>query len=177
MVCFGCIGIVGMVVNLLIYNPLIAIAGVTLASAIANVLSNAGNYVLNNFWTFHDRRRTGLRFVSGYGSYFLCSSLAMVGTVVMVWAANHFLTPVLFHSATLPKSGLGRLAANGYQAVAVAVGALLSFKLNLNVTWGRDADEPEITELKLQDHSQPTPDRLVRPAATPTRWPRAYPES
>ena len=164
-----------MAVNLLTYNPLIAAAGVTLASAIANVVSNAGNYVLNNFWTFHDKRRTGLRFVSGYGSYFLCSALAMIGTVVLVALANHYITPILFHTARLPKSGWGRLAANAYQAGAVLVGALLSFKLNLTVTWGRDAGEPELTELKLQDHSKgPAP---VRPASTATRWPRVYPEA
>jgi putative flippase GtrA len=166
-----------MVVNLLIYNPLIAAAGVTLASAIANVASNAGNYVFNNFWTFHDRRRTGLRFLSGYGSYFLCSSLAMVGTVVMVWLANHYFTPIFFHTARLPKTGLGRLTANGYQAVAVGAGALLSFKLNVTTTWGRDAHEPEITELKLVDHSKPA-ERPVRPTpAASARWPRAYPEA
>lgn len=155
MMCFGCVGLVGMAVNLIAYNPLIAVAGVTLASAIANVISNANNYVLNNFWTFHDKRRTGLRFLSGYGSYFLCSSLAMVGTVAMVWVANHYFTPVLFHTARLPKSGWGRLAANGYQSGAVLIGSLLSFKLNLTVTWGRDAGEPELTELKLQDLSKP----------------------
>lgn len=175
MMCFGCVGLIGMAVNLVTYNLLIAAAGVTLASAIANVVSNAGNYVFNNFWTFHDRRRTGLRFISGYGSYFLCSSLAMVGTVTLVWVANHYLTPVLFHTSRLPKSGWGRLAANGYQAGAVLIGSLLSFKLNLNVTWGRDAGEPELTELKLQDLSKP-PTGQIRPAR-PARWPRAYPGS
>ena len=176
-VCFGCVGLVGMVVNLLIYNPLIAAAGVTLASAIANVASNASNYVFNNFWTFHDRRRTGLRFLSGYGSYFLCSSLAMVGTVVMVWLANHYFTPIFFHTARLPKTGLGRLTANGYQAVAVGAGALLSFKLNVTTTWGRDAHEPEITELKLVDHSKPVERPTRSTPAASARWPRAYPEA
>jgi putative flippase GtrA len=179
-VCFGCVGAVGMGVNLLAYNPLIAVAGVTVASAVANVVSNAGNYVLNNFWTFHDRRRTGLRFVSGYASYFLCSSLAMVATVVIVWFANHHLTPLLFHTARLPRTTAGRLAANGYQAGAVLLGSLLSFKLNLNVTWGRDAGEPELTELKLQEAAKPSEapapanSKRLRPAAP--QWPRAYPE-
>ncbi|MBV8206787.1 MAG: GtrA family protein [Acidobacteria bacterium] len=174
-VCFTCVGALGMAVNLLIYNPLFAMAGVTLASAVANVAANAFNYVLNNFWTFHDRRRRGLRFVSGYGSYFLCSSLAMAGTVVMVWAANHYLTPFLFQTPMLPKSGLGRLAANGYQAGAVLLGAALSFKLNMNVTWGRDADEPEITELKLHEPGKPGVEPAVRKA--PAHWPRPYHEA
>lgn len=162
MVCFGCVGLVGMAVNLAIYNILIAKVGrsgdldfLALASAIAVVVSNAGNYVFNNFWTFHDRRRTGLRFVSGYGSYFLCSALAMAGTVILVSVSNHYLTPLLFHARNLPNNRWGYLTANGYQAGAVLVGSLLSFKLNLNVTWGRDADEPELTELKLHEHARP----------------------
>lgn len=183
MVCFGCVGLFGMAVNLGVYNALIAKGGrsgdlqfVALASAIAVVVSNAGNYVVNNFWTFHDKRRTGLRFLSGYGSYFLCSFLAMAGTVILVSLATRYLTPILFHTRSIPNNRWGYLAANGYQASAVLVGSLLSFKLNLNMTWGRDADEPEITELKLHEHGKPA-ERHVVPAHAPVLRPRAYPKA
>jgi dolichol-phosphate mannosyltransferase len=93
---FGLVGGLGLVVHLAILwlclNPL----GLTfeLSQAMATGVAMIGNFTLNNWLTYHDRRLTGWKFVRGLVSFALiCSfgALANVGIASLLFTQQHSL--------------------------------------------------------------------------------------
>ena len=73
----GCIGIVANLATMALFVTLSSQRG-WVPSAIANVVSTVGNFILHNVWTFSDRAHRGIHMVRGF-IYFAIMSAAGIG--------------------------------------------------------------------------------------------------
>jgi putative flippase GtrA len=81
---FLVVGGLGVVVNLLVMALLIEVGYLRdwRASAIASAVAALHNYLLNNHWTFSDRRRNGRALLNGAFLYFPMSAVGIAITTV-----------------------------------------------------------------------------------------------
>jgi putative flippase GtrA len=100
-------------------------------SAIANIVSTMGNFVLHNLWTFSDRQHQGLRLVRGFLSFALMSVLGIAVTTTAYVGFTRVAANV-----TITNSHSGSLAiVLPCQFAAILFGASLSYALNRAYTW------------------------------------------
>jgi len=126
----GCIGIVANLATMALFVTLTSQRG-WVPSAIANVVSTVGNFILHNVWTFSDRAHRGIHMVRGF-LYFAAMSAAGIGVSTLSYVGFTRLATHL----TLTKShtgGLGIVLA--CQFVAILIGASVSYLLNREFTW------------------------------------------
>ncbi len=108
-------------------------------SAIANIIATLSNYLLNNHWTFQDRRRTGVALTTGAFLYMLTSAAGIAFTT----ASYGFLTKIHFRGG--PMTSYIQLM--GMQLIAVLAGAYFNYFIHTSFTWresvpvGRDRSE------------------------------------
>lgn len=130
---FALVGSSGTVVNLAALTLLVrtTTARGWMASAIASLIANASNYVLNNFWTFSERYHRGLRLIRGYASYLVMSSVGLaITTVLYAFLARNFGQISLWRG---DRNGLsGSLLC---QVIAILLGGYFNYVLNKKVTW------------------------------------------
>jgi len=115
-------------------------------SALAGLVANFQNYLLNNSWTFADRSHKGFRKLEGYFSYLLVSA-AGLGVATGIYAG---LARALAHTFLLQTgSGApGVLTRLGCQLVGVFAGIWTNFALNKVLPW------PEFVRLNLAPGKQ-----------------------
>jgi dolichol-phosphate mannosyltransferase len=110
-------------------------------SALASLVANFQNYILNNSWTYADRSHKGFRKLQGYLSYLLVSA-AGLGVATGLYAG---LVRTLAHTSFLqPGNGAQIIFAQlGCQLVAVLAGIWTNFELNKVLPW------PEFVRINL----------------------------
>jgi len=140
---FGLVGGLGIVVNLAGMVLAILLIGWKdwRASYFATSLAILHNYVLNNLWTFRERKRTGRSFFTGYLLY---STISLVGLAVT--SVVYELLTRAWASRLQPYRGghpLPILSLLLCQFVAILSGVLLNFLLNKNITWRPDQSSSE----------------------------------
>ena len=82
-VAFATIGTMGVCLHLLIVTAAYRIVGTAFATAqmIGTVLTMMFNYTLNNMLTYRDRRRHGLKWLTGLASFLVACSIGMVANI------------------------------------------------------------------------------------------------
>jgi putative flippase GtrA len=127
------VGCAGIAVNLGTMAILLAVSSRRgwVPSAIANVVSTVCNFYLHNLWTFADRQHQGSQLVRGFVFFALMSSVGIgvtTGTyVVFIQIASHL---------TITKSHIsGLVIPLACQALAIPLGAVVSYVLNKEFTW------------------------------------------
>ena len=103
------------------------------ASAVASILANIHNYVLNNAWSFADRTHRGFRILKGYVSYLSMSAIGLGVTTVayagLAWSLTQLST---VQNGTQGFASLPRLFC---QFIAVTLGVCFNYELNKFITW------------------------------------------
>lgn len=131
---FLVVGGIGVVVNLVVMALLIQVGYSRdwRASAIASTVAALHNYLLNNRWTFSDRRRNGRALFNGAFLYFPMSAVGIAVTTV----AYSILSQARFRN----NFGTSSLYLLGAQLVSILFGTYLNYNLNKFFTWrlGRD---------------------------------------
>jgi putative flippase GtrA len=132
---FLVVGGIGVVVNLLVMALLIQVGYSRdwRASAIASAVAALHNYLLNNHWTFSDRRRKGRALLNGA---FLYLPMAAVGISVTTLSYS-ILTQARFRNNFGPSS----FYLLGAQLVSILFGTYLNYTLNKVFTWRLGRDE------------------------------------
>ncbi len=80
---FAMIGGLGLVVHLAVLGLVLNLAGVgfTVAQSVATVIAMTSNFLLNNWFTYRDRRLHGWRLLGGLLSFYVVCSIGAVGNV------------------------------------------------------------------------------------------------
>jgi putative flippase GtrA len=126
----GCIGIVANLATMALFVTLSSQRG-WVPSAIANIVSTVGNFILHNVWTFSDRAHRGIHMVRGF-IYFAIMSAAGIGISTLSYVGFTRLATHL----TLTKSHAGSLGVVlACQFVAILIGASVGYLLNREFTW------------------------------------------
>lgn len=131
---FGLVGSFGVLVNLVLTALLLRFSALQdwRASAIASLLANLNNYVLNNHWTFADRVHRGSVLIRGYSSY-LATSLLGLGVTTGVYASLTWALPMIY---SFQNSGVYNfLARISCQLIAILFGMFFNYKLSKAVIW------------------------------------------
>jgi dolichol-phosphate mannosyltransferase len=117
---FLLVGLSGLVVHFAVLLPALAL-GVSFskAQACAALTAITSNFLLNNWLTFHDRRLSGRRLLSGYLWYLAISSVGLVANVAVATLAFEKLR------------GMAVLAA----LAGIAVDTVWKFVLSSRVVW------------------------------------------
>jgi putative flippase GtrA len=132
---FLVVGGIGVVVNLLVMALLIQVGYSRdwRASAIASAVAALHNYLLNNHWTFSDRRRNGRALVNGA---FLYLPMAAVGIAVTTVSYS-----ILTQARFLNDFATSSFYLLGAQLVSILFGTYLNYNLNRVFTWRLGRDE------------------------------------
>ena len=85
LVMFGAVGATGVVVHLVTLRIALTVFGFAASQAIATVVAIISNFIINNVFTYRDRRLRGLKFFTGLLSFF---AICGVGAVANVGIAN-----------------------------------------------------------------------------------------
>jgi dolichol-phosphate mannosyltransferase len=120
-VAFALVGGAGVVVHMIVVGTLLTGFGVgfTASQATASVVAMVSNYTLNNVLTYRDRRRTGVRWVTGLLSFVIACSVGAVANVGV--AAYLFGQQARWFSAAL---------------AGILVGAVWNYAVTTIYTWG-----------------------------------------
>jgi dolichol-phosphate mannosyltransferase len=132
---FAVVGGIGVFTNLAVMALLLRLASSKgwQASAIASLVANAQNYILNNIWTFADHSHKGFRRLKGYLSYLIMSAAGLVVTTGSYAGLVWFLSRAsLLDSGPSASGSVLRLAC---QFVAVLSGMCFNYELNKTFTW------------------------------------------
>jgi len=134
---FGLVGASGTIVNLGAFLALARLMGAHnwRISALATVLANLTNYLLNNLWTFVDRKHRGWEIVRGYLSYLSLSLVGMLASTV-TFATLGFAFRDFLQSLRSATEIYGITMA--FQLAAIAVGMVFNYELNKKFTWNDD---------------------------------------
>lgn len=130
---FLVVGGSGVFVNLAAMALLLRLLGLRdwRVSAMASVIAAFSNYLLNNHWTFRDRRRTGRALSGGVLLYLIMSGVGIAVTAA-IYAG---LTRIRF--AAGPMTSYIQLM--GIQLIAISAGTYLNYVLNNSFTWRESA--------------------------------------
>ena len=125
---FLVVGSIGVVVNLVVMALLIQ-AGYSgwRASAIASAVATLHNYLLNNHWTYSDRRRNGRALLNGA---FLYLPMAAVGIAITTVSYS-----ILLQFRFRTTFGTSSLYLLGAQLVSILFGTHLNYRLHNIFTW------------------------------------------
>lgn len=128
---FVVVGGLGVFVNLLAMSLLLRLTGFRdwRASSMASLAAALHNYVLNNGWTFRDRRRTGRAFLNGAFVYLPMAALGIVVTAVVY--------SLLAGVGLRMGYGSSSWYLLGAQLIAILFGTYLNYSLNDSFTWRR----------------------------------------
>jgi len=88
---FSAVGALGIGVHLLILRATLAALGFSVAQAVATIVAMTNNFLLNNFFTYRDRRLHGWRMVRGLLTFWLVcgfGAVANVGVASFVFRQN-----------------------------------------------------------------------------------------
>ncbi len=132
---FLVVGALGVGVNLLVMALLIQ-AGYLRdwrASTIASAIAALHNYLLNNHWTFGDRRRNGRALINGAFLY-----LPMAAAGIAITAVSY---SILTHARVRNNFGTSSFYLLGAQLVSILFGTYLNYNLNKVFTWRLGRDE------------------------------------
>ena len=126
---FLVVGGSGVFVNLATMALLLRLLGLRdwRVSAMASVIAAFSNYLLNNHWTFRDRRRTGRALSGGVFLYLIMSGVGIAVTAA-IYAG---LSRIRF--AAGPMTSYVQLM--GIQLIAISGGTYLNYVLNNSFTW------------------------------------------
>jgi putative flippase GtrA len=126
---FLVVGGVGVFVNLAVMALLIqtGFSGDWRTSAVASVAGALHNYLLNNQWTFNDRRRNGRALLNGAFLYLPMSAVAIAITTV----SYSILSQARFRTSL----GTSSLYLFGAQLVSILFGTYFNYTLNKTFTW------------------------------------------
>lgn len=126
---FLIVGGIGVIVNLLVMALVFQTAGYRdwRASAIASTVAALHNYLLNNNWTFGDRRRSGLALFSGAFLYLPVSAVGVAITTVTY--------SILAQAQFRANFGTSSLYLFAVQLVSISFGTYLNYRLNKSFTW------------------------------------------
>jgi putative flippase GtrA len=132
---FLVVGGIGVVVNLLVMALLIKVGYSRdwRASAIASAVAALHNYLLNNHWTFGDRRRNGRALVNGA---FLYLPMAAAGIAVTTVSYSILTQPRFMNNFEVSSFYL-----LGAQLISILFGTFLNYNLNKVFTWRLDRNE------------------------------------
>ena len=132
---FLVVGGIGVFVNLAVMALLIqaGFSGDWRTSAIASVAGALHNYLLNNHWTFSDRRRNGRALLNGAFLYLPMSAVAIAITTV----SYSILSQARFRTSL----GASSLYLLGAQLVSILFGTYFNYNLNKLFTWRLDRDQ------------------------------------
>jgi len=132
---FLVVGGVGVIVNLVAMAMLIqaGFPGDWRASAIASAVGGLHNYLLNNHWTFSDRRRNGRALLNGA---FLYLPMAAVGIAITTVSYS-----ILLQSRFRISFGTSSLYLLGAQLVSILFGTYLNYSLHNIFTWRSDRNQ------------------------------------
>ena len=115
-------------------------------SAIAGVVSTAGNFVLHNSWTFSDRQHQGPRLVRGLLSFSIVSGIS-IGITTMLYV---IFTRIIAH-LTIVNYHFGKLFIPlACQFAAILLGAAASYALNAQFTWPQTPAKPRAKAAQAQ---------------------------
>ena len=132
---FLVVGGIGVFVNLAVMALLIqaGFSGDWRTSAISSVAGALHNYLLNNHWTFSDRRRNGRALLNGAFLYLPMSAVAIAITTV----SYSILSQARFRTSL----GTSSLYLLGAQLVSILFGTYFNYNLNKLFTWRLDCDQ------------------------------------
>ncbi len=132
---FGLVGSSGVLVNLIVMALLLKLTNFDdwRVSALASLIANLSNYVLNNKWTFADRTHRGWNMLKGYLFYLVMSAAGLVtstGTyAVLTWSLGRL------HVSQNLTGIYVSLVALSLQLIAILLGMFFNYELNRNITW------------------------------------------
>jgi putative flippase GtrA len=126
---FLVVGGIGVVLNLLVMVLLLQVGYSRdwRASAIASAVAALHNYLLNNRWTFSDRRRNGRALVNGAFLYLPMATVSIAVTTL----SYSILTQARFRN----NFGTSSFYLVGAQLVSILFGTYLNYTLNKVFTW------------------------------------------
>lgn len=132
---FLVVGGIGVFVNLGVMALLIQakFAGDWRASAFASAVGALSNYLLNNHWTFSDRRRNGRALLNGALMYFPMSAVA-IGITTLSYS-------ILSQARFRASFGTSSLYLLGAQLVSIGFGTYFNYTMHRAFTWRLDRDQ------------------------------------
>lgn len=136
---FLVVGGIGVIVNLVVLSLIIQLGGYVdwRASAIASGVAALHNYVLNNYWSFRDRRHIGSALFGGAITYLAMSTIGIAATTT----SYSILTAVLLRSSSVTS----RTALLGAQLMSILFGTYLTYNLNRLFTWRKHSNTAAAT--------------------------------
>jgi dolichol-phosphate mannosyltransferase len=149
---FATVGSIGVAVNLLTMSLFLKLTGEPgwQASAVASLIANLNNYILNNYWTFSGRSHKRFEVVKGYFSYLLMTSLGLVLTTSAYTLLTSGLRQIgLFRD---PPPPFGWFTALFCQALSIVLGMYLNYRLNTAITWS-DPARREASQFQLDSRT------------------------
>ncbi len=152
---FAAVGSIGVIVNLAVMTLLLHLTSWNdwQASAVASILANVHNYVLNNIWSFADRTHRGLRVLKGYLSYLGMSAVGLGMTTAAYAGLTWSLTQLsILQNGTEGFASVFRLIC---QFIAVALGVYSNYEMNKFITW------PDIARSSVHAPKQPPRSALL----------------
>jgi len=132
---FAIVGASGTVINLCAFLSFTWLVGLHdwRISALATLLANLSNYILNNAWTFEDRVHRGWSQLRGYIFYLGFSSVGMsVTTLTFAGLTRAY----RIHMHNGQSAGESYILLLGFQLAAILVGMFFNYELNKRFTWG-----------------------------------------
>jgi len=168
---FALVGASGVIVNLCAFLVFARLLGLRdwRISALATVFANLTNYILNNAWTFVDRRHGGWSLLRGYVSY-LGLSLVGLSTTTLTFAGLTRAHEIYLRP--LQPSKESYILALGIQLFAILVGTVFNYELNSRFTWRKI----DVNERKLSDPTSLTQKDCGTPSSGAARERPSSPE-
>lgn len=139
---FASVGLIGAIVNLCVLALLIQFTSLRdwRASVLSSLTAMTNNYVLNNAWTFGDRKIRGLKHFASCALYFLISFCGL-GVTTAAYAAISYVLVSSFGVA--PRGQLPNSVLLLIQLISISFGTYTNYSLNKHFTWRPQPQEPK----------------------------------